>query len=69
MGLVKKIKPLDGTAVLCEADQCEKPALFLFAAATISDGRWAYCEEHARLRALQEELTLPTEESVMAGAC
>ena len=24
------IKPLDGSAVLCEADECDKPALYLF---------------------------------------
>ena len=58
---------MDGTAVRCEADRCEKPALFLFVAARVSDGRWAYCEEHAQFRARQESLELPKE--MAAAAC
>ena len=65
---VKEIKPMDGTAVRCEADRCEKPALFLFVAARGSDGRWAYCEEHAELRARQEKLELPMEMAAASGA-
>jgi hypothetical protein len=65
---VKEIKPMDGTAVRCEVDRCDKPARFLFAAEQISDGRWAYCEEHAELRALQEKLALPEEIPATAGA-
>ncbi len=61
MKLVKEIKPLDGTAVRCVADPCERPALFLFVAAGSRTGRWAYCEEHAIDRAWQEKLELPTE--------
>lgn len=64
---VKEIKPMDGTAVRCEADRCGKPALFLFAAARVSDGRWAYCEEHAEVRARQERLELPEETGATAG--
>ena len=67
MGLVTEIKPLDGTAVRCEADRCDKPAFFLFAAARVSDGRWAYCEEQAELRARQERLELPKE--MAAAVC
>ena len=59
---------MDGTAVRCEADRCEKPALFLFAAARVSDGLWAYCEEHAELRAKEERLELPKEIAAAAGA-
>jgi len=66
--LVKEIKLMDGTAVRCEADRCERPALFLFAAPGISGARWAYCEEHAALRARQEKLELPTEVAFTAGA-
>jgi hypothetical protein len=55
----KEIKRLDGTAVRCEADRCEEPALFLFIAAGTSHARWAYCEEHARIRAQREHLNLP----------
>jgi hypothetical protein len=64
----KTITPMDGTAVRCEAEGCEKPALFLFAAAGASGARWAYCEEHAALRARQEKLQPPTEAAVIAGA-
>ena len=67
MGPVREIKPMDGTAVRCEADRCEKPALYLFAAARVSDGRWAYCEEHAELVARQERLTLPRPMAAAAG--
>ena len=68
MGPVREIKPMDGTAVRCEADRCEKPALFLFAAARVSDGLWAYCEEHAELRAKEERLELPKEIAAAVGA-
>jgi len=64
----KEIKPIDGTAVRCEADRCEKPALFLFVAARASAGRWAYCEKHAELRARQEKLELPMEMAAASGA-
>jgi hypothetical protein len=53
----KQIKPLDGTAVRCEADRCEDPALFLFVGT--STARWAYCEMHAATRARTENLQLP----------
>jgi hypothetical protein len=65
---VKEIKPMDGTALRCEADQCEKPALFVFVAARVSGGRWAYCEEHAELRARKERLELPKEIAAAAAA-
>jgi hypothetical protein len=48
---------LDGKAVRCEADRCEEPALFLFVGAI--NGRWAYCEEHARTRARNQDLQIP----------
>lgn len=64
---VKEIKLMDGTAVRCEADRCDKPALFLFAAERVSDGRWAFCEEHAEVRARQERLQLPEEIATTTG--
>jgi hypothetical protein len=64
----KKITPMDGTAVRCEAECCEKPALFLFAAGGTSGARWAYCEEHAALRARQEKLQPPTTPAMTAAA-
>jgi len=64
---VKEIKPLDGTAVRCGADRCDKPALFLFIAAGMSGGRWAYCDEHARARAWQQKMELPREATMGAG--
>jgi len=57
--LVNDIKPIDGTAVRCEVERCEKPALFLFIASGPSGARWAYCEEHARGRAQKENQELP----------
>ena len=44
---VKEVKILDGTAVRCESEQCEAPALFLFIAAGASGACRAYCETHA----------------------
>ena len=68
MGPVKDIKPMDRVAVRCGQDRCEQPALFLFVAARISDGLWAYCEEHAELRAREERLELPKEIAAAAAA-
>ena len=68
VSLVKEIEPLDGTAVRCGADRRQKPALFLFVANGISDGRWAYCDEHARVRACRQKLDLPREAAVAAGS-
>jgi hypothetical protein len=59
---------MDGTAVRCEADRCELPALYLFMAAGASGGRWAYCEEHARDKARTANLKLPVEVKVVVGA-
>ena len=67
MAPVKDIKPMQRVAVRCGQDRCEQPALFLFVAARISDGLWAYCEEHAQLRARQERLELPKEKAAAAG--
>ena len=53
--VAKEIKRLDGTPVRCGADRCDGPAFFLFIAAGTSGGRWAYCDEHARIRARQLE--------------
>jgi hypothetical protein len=33
------ISTLDGSAVLCEADQCDKPALYLFLATSVGPDR------------------------------
>ena len=68
MAPAKEIKPMDGLAVRCGQDRCEQPALFLFVAARFSDGLWAYCEEHAQVRARQERLVLPKENSAAAGS-
>jgi hypothetical protein len=56
---MKEIKPMDGTAVRCEAGQCEMPALFLFVGAGPSGGRWAYCDEHATKKAAELNLEMP----------
>ena len=64
----KEIKPMDEVAVRCQTDRCERPAHFLFVAARVSDGLWAYCEEHAQLRAGQERLALPKGMAAAAGA-
>ena len=68
MAPVKDIKPIQRVAVRCGQDRCEQPALFLFVAARFSDGLWAYCEEHAQLRARQERLELPKEMAATAGS-
>ena len=65
---VREIKPMDGTAVRCQTDRCEKPATFLFIAARASDARWAYCQEHAELRARQQRSKPPKEIAAAAGA-
>jgi hypothetical protein len=63
---IKEIKPIDGNAVRCEANQCEAPAVFLFVGAGISGACWAYCEEHARRRAGERFVDEP--QIVAAGA-
>ena len=68
MAPVKDIKPMQRVTVRCGQDRCEQPALFLFVAARFSDGLWAYCEEHAQLRARQERLELPKEMAATAGS-
>jgi hypothetical protein len=65
---IRAVKPMDGTAVRCEADRCEVPALFLFVASGVTGERWAYCEEHARRRARTENLKLPLASVATAGA-
>ena len=69
MSLTETIKPMSSASVRCEADRCEAPALFLFVAAGMSGGVWAYCEEHTRLRAVQAKVQLPREVGATAGAC
>jgi hypothetical protein len=68
VALVKEVKPMDGTAVRCEMDRCESPALYLFVAGGSISGYWAYCEEHARLRAHRENLELPGRMVAAAGS-
>ena len=63
MIFTETIKPMSRTSV------CEAPALFLFVAAGMSAGVWAYCEEHTRLRAVQAKVELPREVGATAGAC
>jgi hypothetical protein len=58
---------MDGTAVRCEVNRCEDPALFLFVAEGVSGARWAYCEQHARARAAQESLSLPKQLAAAGG--
>ena len=53
------IKPLDGTAVLCQGEGCDQPALYLFCAATRTPSYAAYCERHARQFANRISLALP----------
>jgi hypothetical protein len=66
--VIKDIKSIDGSAVRCGAEQCEVPARFLFIAAGTSGGLWAYCDEHAKLRACHENLQLPATERAAAAA-
>ena len=66
---IKEIRPLDGMAVRCEADRCEDAALFLLVAAGASRGLWAYCEEHARIRARAQNLELPATSAAALAAC
>ena len=42
------VKVLDGTAVFCQHDGCEKPAVYLFSAATGSPLYAAHCSQHAQ---------------------
>src|SRR5262249_49172749 len=42
------IKPLDGTAVFCQGEGCDQPALYLFCTSTRPTAYAAYCEHHAR---------------------
>ena len=53
------IKPLDGSAVLCQGDQCDRPALYLFCGPARTPSYTAYCELHARLFANRIRLALP----------
>jgi hypothetical protein len=42
------IKVLDSTAVFCQRDGCEKPAVYLFSAASTRPLCTAHCGEHAQ---------------------
>jgi hypothetical protein len=42
------VKVLNGTAVFCQHDGCEKPAVYLFSAATTSPLCAAHCSQHAQ---------------------
>jgi len=42
------VKALDGTVVFCQHDNCEKPAVYLFSAATFRPLCAAYCSQHAQ---------------------
>jgi len=42
------VKMLDGTAVFCQHDGCEKRAVYLFSAATFRRLCAAHCSQHAQ---------------------
>jgi hypothetical protein len=53
------VKMLDGTAIFCQHDGCEKPAVYLFSAVTTRPVCAAHCSEHAREFASRLRIKLP----------
>jgi hypothetical protein len=53
------VKPLDGTAVICQTSTCEKPALYLFFRKETKASCAAHCEVHSREFAARHSLLLP----------
>jgi hypothetical protein len=49
----------DGTAVFCQHDGCEKPALYLFRSVTARPFCAAHCSEHAREFASRLRIEMP----------
>ena len=53
------VKMLDGTAVFCQHDGCEKRAVYLFSAATFRRLCAAHCSQHAQDFANRLGVNLP----------
>jgi hypothetical protein len=53
------VKVLDGTAVFCQHNGCEKPAVYLFSAATTRPLCAVHCSEHAQDFANRLGVNLP----------
>jgi hypothetical protein len=60
------VKMLDGTAVFCQRDNCEKPAVYLFSAVTTKPFCAAHCSEHARELAIRLRIKLPPRKTSQA---
>jgi hypothetical protein len=54
------VKMLDGAAVFCQRDNCEKPAVYLFSSATTRPFCAAHCSEHALELASRSGIELPS---------
>jgi hypothetical protein len=59
-----KIKRMNGKAVLCQADTCEKPALYLFLEKGNASSCTARCEAHAREFAVSCGIPFPPARTV-----
>lgn len=55
-----KVVALDGKAVFCQIDKCDRPAVFLFSFTGSNGSCLALCETHASERAAQAQLGLPS---------
>jgi hypothetical protein len=55
-----KVTALDGKAVFCQTDKCDRPAVFLFSFRGSKGSCLALCETHAGEWAAQARLALPT---------
>jgi hypothetical protein len=55
-----KVVALDGKAVFCQTDKCDRPAVFLFSFPELNGGCLALCETHANERAARAQLGLPS---------
>jgi hypothetical protein len=53
------IRQLDGTAVLCQGEGCDRAAMYLFVTSAPDPSYSAYCEGHARQLAGRIRLALP----------
>lgn len=64
---LKQIKSLDKASVLCTWDRCDRPAEYLLIASDPRGACWAYCAEHAQVRAARANLPLPRAAALAAA--